>query len=133
MDEQGNPIVREILVPDRPDYFPNCIPRDRKNVRRLGYMNWVPIFCANCGADGGMVPDPDDVGISGDFAFYLCQPCSEKWSPLTSTYLCPDEVFWDKVKKAQLEKYGRELTGPEVANELKDGDSMLSKLARERR
>ena len=131
--EQPDNFVREIVVPNHPDILPNCIPKNIKKVQRRGQMNWVPIFCANCGADGGLVPDPADVGIGGDFAFYMCQPCAEKWSPLTNTYLVPDEVFWDKVKKAQLEKYGRELTGPEVAEALTDGDSMLSKLARERR
>jgi hypothetical protein len=43
-----------------------------------------------------------------------------------------DEVFWQRVKQAQLEKYGREMTGEEVAEALKDEHHMLSKLARDR-
>lgn len=115
-----------------PDILPDCRLQNTKDSRRivtqLGVLNWVQIFCANCGADGGRVPEENMT-----FAFYLCTPCAEKWSPLAGTMIEPDAVFWQKVKDAQIEKYGRELTAPEVAEQLKDGDSILSKLARERK
>ena len=88
---------------------------------------WVPIFCANCGKDGGYVPEE-----ASDFAFYLCDPCAEKWSPLAGTMAIPDEVFWENVKQTQIEAYGRELTGPEIAEALKDEHHVLTKLARDR-
>jgi hypothetical protein len=89
-------------------------------------LNWTPIFCANCGKEGGYVPEENMT-----FAFYLCDACAEKWAPLTGTLAVPDEVFWQKVKEAQAEEYGRLLTATEIAEQLKDGDSMLAKLARE--
>jgi hypothetical protein len=46
--------------------------------------------------------------------------------------LVPDEVFWKKVEDAQLEKYGRILETYEQVEMLKDGSSLLSKLARGR-
>jgi len=45
--------------------------------------------------------------------------------------MVPDEVFFGKVREAQLEKYGRMLTPNEVAIELQDGSSFLVKLAKE--
>jgi len=89
-------------------------------------MNWVPIFCANCGASGGFVPEENCT-----FAFYLCNNCAEKWSPLAGTMAVPDEVFWEKVRQAQIEKYGRELSQQEIAAALDDEESVLSKLAKE--
>src|SRR5438105_4877335 len=77
------------------------------------FINYVPIFCANCGFDSGMLV-PEDSG----FAFYLCDErgknCADRWEPLANTCLVPDEIFWQKVKEAQLEEYGRELTPEEI-------------------
>lgn len=92
----------------------------------LGWM--VRIFCANCGHDGGLVPEDNC-----NFAFYLCDPCAEKWSPLVDTMLVPDELFWQKVKQEQMEKYGRELTGAELAEILKDDSNPLTKLCKDRK
>ena len=89
-------------------------------------MNWVPIFCANCGAAGGYVPEENCT-----FAFYLCNKCAEKWSPLAGTMAVPDELFWQKVKEAQIEKYGRELTALEINAALAEQESDLAKLAKE--
>lgn len=110
-----------------PNILPNSIPKvTRGRIFRAG-LAWIPIFCANCGAPGGHV-----VEGSYDFAFWLCVPCAEKWEPLAGTYMIPDEVFWAKVKAAQLEAFGRELTVPEIIEALKDEHHVLSKLARER-
>ena len=114
------------------DTLPDSRLKDAgKGIVRLPFanlcpMNWVPIFCANCGAAGGYVPEENCT-----FAFYLCNACAEKWSPLAGTMAVPDEVFWQKVKEAQIEKYGRELTAPEVEAALKDGDSILARLAKD--
>ncbi len=109
------------------EILPSSVPRETKNVVFREGVPWIPIFCANCSCDGGWIPEE-----TKDFAFYLCVPCADKWEPLTGTMLVPDEVFWDKVNAAQIEKYGRILEPHEQIEELKIGDSMLSKLARER-
>jgi hypothetical protein len=107
----------------KPDLLPNSRARESKNVTyRVGFP-WVPIFCANCGADGGAVPEEHC-----DFAFYLCNPCAEKWGQLAGTMTMPDEVFWQKVTDA----YGRELTEEERIKELDDESSLLSKLTKEK-
>ena len=90
-------------------------------------VNWVPIYCANCGVSGGAVPED-----TCNFAFYLCESCADKLPPIDGTYVEPDIVFWEKVRQAQLEEYGRELTNDEIIEALKDGNHMLSKLCRER-
>lgn len=109
-----------------PTLLPDSRAKEAKNVTLFRGVNWRPIFCANCGADGGKVPEENCT-----FAFYLCDPCAVKWAPLANTLAVPDEVFWQKVKEAQLEKYGRELSAIELVESLKDGDSILSKLARD--
>jgi len=43
----------------------------------------------------------------------------------------PDEVFWEKVNQAQIEKYGRLLEPNEIIRQLDDVNSTLSVLARE--
>ena len=113
------------------DIFPTSIPLIPKNAKWLNGMMWIPIFCANCGVDGGFVPEEHC-----DFAFYLCTDqqngCATKWAPLTGTMLAPDEVFWMRVIEAQLERYGRQLSGAEIVELLKDSDNHLAKLARDR-
>ncbi len=93
-------------------------------------LNWRPIFCANCGIGGGYVPEET---LHCNFAFYLCEPCSEKLPPIEGTYVEPDVVFWEKVKAAQLEAYGRELNSEEIVECLKDSSHMLTKLSKERK
>jgi hypothetical protein len=113
------------LLPDSRLAQPTGVKR---LVNKLGSLNYVPIFCANCGAEGGMVPEENMT-----FAFYLCNPCAEKWTPLVDTCMVPDQLFWQKVNEAQLENYGRILSGPEIQKELQDPNSILSMLAREKR
>ena len=86
-----------------------------------------PIFCANCGADGGWVPE-DAV----HHAFYLCKPCHDRLPPIDGTYSVPDEVFWAKWREAQTEKYGRLLSETETLHQLSDPDSFATKFARDR-
>jgi hypothetical protein len=71
------------------DILPNSRAKHAKNVIfKLG-VPWVPIFCANCGADGGLVPEEHC-----DFAFYLCDsPCGEKWGAVAGTMVMPMKYF----------------------------------------
>jgi len=107
--------------------LPDSRPKVQKRITYLNGINWVPIYCANCGSDGGMVPEENC-----NFAFYLCVPCAEKWQPLADTLLVPDEVFWQRVREEQLATYGRELTPEEIVEVLKDENSALVKLSKER-
>jgi hypothetical protein len=110
---------------------PNILPDSRLKSPKSPYahigLNWVQIYCANCGKEGGFVPEENC-----NFAFYICDPCAEKLGPLTGCYMEPDAVFWKKVNDAMIEKYGRVLEVPEIIEALKDENHMLSKLARER-
>jgi hypothetical protein len=108
----------------KPNILPDSRLRETKGRVSVRGTTFVPIFCANCGADGGGVPEEHMT-----FAFYLCDPCAEKWGPIAGTYVEPDAVFFEKVKQAQLEKYGRLLTQEELAK--LDGTGPLAVLARE--
>ena len=53
----------------------------------------VPIFCANCGTDGGYVPED-----TCTFACYLCNDCSRDHPLPLGLYVTPDEAFWAQVQ-----------------------------------
>ena len=109
------------------DILPSSIPRVTRGVQRINGLDHKPIFCANCGADGGWVPEGNC-----NFAFYLCQPCYDVYGVPAAMMAEPDVVFWARVKQEQIARCGRELTAPEVVEALKDGDHPLAKLARDR-
>lgn len=112
--------------------LPNSIAqRSTKHVIWANGMKWLPTFCANCGKEGGLVLETDLDRIK-NFAFYLCVPCAEKWSPLADTAIAPDEIFWQKVHEAQMENFGRELTTEELVEALKDDNHILTKLTKDR-
>ena len=96
----------------------------------VGAIPWVPIYCANCGADGGWIPE----AAKDEDCFYLCiaNGCFDKWTPIQGTFVVSDEVYWQHCKNVMLEEYGRELTGNEVIEALKDPTHILSKLAKDR-
>jgi hypothetical protein len=99
----------------------------RAGVYRAGRWH-VPVFCGSCGKDDGqMVPED-----ACDFAFYLCEPCAETYGALDGVEMIPDEVWFARIRDAQLEEYGRELSLIEQIDELANPDSALSKLARDR-
>ncbi|HVI10218.1 MAG TPA: hypothetical protein VND65_18150 [Candidatus Binatia bacterium] len=114
------------------DILPSSRLREDKNIVITNGQKWIPIFCANCGKDGGLILEAEWDAVKA-FAFYLCNACAERWSPLVDTMMAPDEVFWRKVREAQLEAFGRELTQPEIIAALQDENHILSKLAKERR
>lgn len=109
------------------DVLPDSRPRVvRGAVNRAGAF-WVPIYCASCGTDGGTCPEENIT-----FAFYLCPNCYETYGALTGTMVTPDEVFWRELHTAQIEKYGRVLQPGELAAELENPDSLLSRMAKAR-
>lgn len=87
---------------------------------------WEPIYCANCGTDGGLV--------TGDitFSFWLCQKC-EQFGHIDGTWAVPDRIFWAKVELEQRERYGRLLTEPEVQTVVEADASPLATLIQQGR
>jgi hypothetical protein len=73
-------------------------------------MSWVPVFCANCGADGGSCPEENMT-----FMFYLCNKCAQTHGQIAGTMMMPDEVFFEKLKQEQMASYGRYLTQEELS------------------
>lgn len=111
-----------------PDILPDSRPsRITKSVWYAGAW-WTPIYCANCGADGGIVPEENMT-----FAFYICTPCYEKHGAILNMYLMPDEVFWEKMKQEQLERYGHYLSEQELEEVIREDTSPLARLIKQRR
>jgi hypothetical protein len=113
--------------------LPSSVPREIKGVtfRRhplLGtQIAYIKIYCANCGRFSGEIPE-----ATKDFAFWLCDPCAEKWSPIAGTYLVPDEVWFERNKQEMIAREGRELTGPEIVERMRDPNHYLNKLVKDR-
>jgi hypothetical protein len=95
-------------------------------LRGIGFINWVPIFCANCGKANGYVPEENMRHV-----FWLCDQC-EKWASEAGLMAVPDEVFWQQVREEQLEKYGRLLSPSELITAAESTTTPLSKLLRDR-
>jgi len=108
--------------PTTVDILPDSRPKRPKGAVWWGTW-WIPIFCANCGADGGKVPEENM-----NFVFYLCPTCFESHGTIAHTYAEPDKVFWDRVRAEQLEKYQRLLTKEELQKIIDDGNSPLATL-----
>jgi hypothetical protein len=119
-------------MPLTKDILPNCIAkRSTKTVIWPNGQKWLPLFCANCGTDGPMVLETDYERVN-NWAFYLCEPCAEKWSPMVDLCLEPDQVFWKKAHDAQIEKYGRLLEPSELVEVLKDDTNTITRLCKDR-
>lgn len=113
--------------------LPNCLTREPQEDRSIQLPGrWLRLYCASCGVDGGRVRDTE---MPSNYAFYLCDEkqnnCVEKYGHLDGTFMIPDEVFFEKVKQAQLESYGHILSQNELAMELQDESSTMSKLKKE--
>lgn len=97
----------------------------KRSIRGAFGINWVPMFCANCGKEGGLVPED---AINCSFSHYECMDCAAKLGNLDGFFKVPDEVVGMKVREAQLEHEGRELTREEVAVALSSDTHYLSKI-----
>lgn len=115
------------------DTLPNSLTREKKidNSLSKNDQEWLFLYCASCGTDGGRVLKTD-VPNREEFAFYLCEPCAQKYGSLPLHTMVPDNIFWTQVREAQLERYKRELTPREIILALDDPESDMSKLARSR-
>jgi len=110
-----------------PDLLPNSL--SFKVDTRLGLGGtWFYLYCASCHKEGGRVMD---TYLPAQYAFYLCNECADKYGEVAGITKTPDDVFFEKVANAMQEEYGHALTEWEILNELKDPNSIISKLERE--
>lgn len=58
-----------------------------------------PIFCANCGESGGLIPEQNQ-----SYAFYLCNECWESVGHLTGVMAIPESVVRRDARLRQLER-----------------------------
>lgn len=105
------------------DILPDSRPKEPKGRVFQGAVSWIPIFCANCGADGGLVPEENC-----NFAFYLCNQCAETHGQVPGHMMMPDQVFWERIKQEELDSFGRFLDEIELAQVLEADASPLATL-----
>jgi len=87
---------------------------------------WIPIFCANCGKEGGKCPEENMT-----FMFWMCNQCFSTHGHITTTMVVPDKVFFDKIANEQKEAYGRQLTNLELQKVIVDDCTPLATLLKE--
>lgn len=105
------------------ELLPDCRAKETKGRIFTNNGTWVPVFCANCGKDGGLCPEENMT-----FMFYLCPSCFESKGHITCTMVMPDEVFWAQVRDEQLESYGRILDHNELLIVVEEDASPLATL-----
>lgn len=105
------------------DILPDCRTKVVRNRLFVNGQSWVPIFCANCGKEGGSVPEDNMT-----FAFWLCNPCFESKGHITTTMVVPDAVFYEQLRQEQLESHGRYLNEQELIQVVQEDASPLATL-----
>jgi hypothetical protein len=89
----------KLVLEGKVDTLPESRMQHPKGAK-LTELGWsVPIFCANCGASGGWVPEENC-----NFAFYLCDPCHEKHGTPAGVMAVPDEVFYAEIAAERAAK-----------------------------
>lgn len=111
----------------QPDLLPDCRAHTTRNRVFTPNGAWVPVFCANCGHDGGLVPEENMT-----FVFYLCNKCAETYGKITGMMMMPDEVFWERLRQEQLASHGRYLSLDELAAVVEADASPLATLIKGR-
>lgn len=105
------------------EILPDCRAKETKNRVFAPGGAWVPVFCANCGVDGGKCPEENMT-----FLFYLCKKCNETYGEVAGVMMMPDEVFFDRLKQEQLASHGRFLTEQELITVVQEDASPLARL-----
>lgn len=80
--------------------MPDCRLTGHNRVRQtvyLGRMEMEKVYCANCGADGGLCTAEWTPHI-----FYICTPCARKLGPVANLMEIPEEVVRGKQVKPEL-------------------------------
>ena|SRR5437867_10171007 len=102
------------------DILPDSRLKSNKGAKPSKILGWwVPVFCAICGIPYGYVPEENC-----SFACWLCNECSENYGEIFGMMMMPDEMYWEKVKEAQIEKYGKELNQQEINQEVASQSSL---------
>ncbi len=106
------------------DILPDSRPRETKGrVTGPNGTVWIPIYCINCGASTGGVPEE-----MMTFVCFICDDCVGKHGVIANLYLEPDAVFWKKVEDYQLEKAGRLMTEIEIVKEINNPSESMRRL-----
>lgn len=105
------------------ELLPDSRAKETKNRIFTPMGTWVPVFCANCGADGGSCPEENMT-----FLFYICKLCAEKYGDIAGTMMMPDEVFFEKLEQEQLEGFGRLLSMEELITVVQEDATPLARL-----
>lgn len=104
----------------------DILPDSRAKVARgqifASNGTWVPVFCANCGKDGGWTHE------NSTHMFYLCNNCVGTYGEIAGTMLVPDEVQWQRCQEAIANELGPQATETELLSILEEGASPLAKL-----
>lgn len=119
-------VMTDNILPDSRLVQPTGVVRGSAGL--VPSTNWQPIYCANCGVEGGMVPTENMT-----FAFWLCRTCEATCGEIAGTMRMPDEIFWGRLAEEQLESYGRFLTEQEFIQVVEADASPLSLLIKEGR
>lgn len=111
---------------DRGLVLPSCTTREVTESVVSGGHTHVPLFCGSCGVRGGYV-----IRDRCNFAFWLCNDCSERWSPMVGVMMVPDEVVWAQMALESQDAQGNPFSHEKVSELMRDGSSPLAKLIRD--
>ena len=112
------------------DILPDSRPRERKGSISVGGVEYLPIYCINCGRRYGMVPAHAITHVTA-----LCDHgCAGKYGDLAHTYADVDSAF--KVNAAEataalVAKLGRPVTAEELDRLTQEPASPLAAVARD--
>jgi hypothetical protein len=67
------------------------------------------------------------------FVFWQCEACARTYGEVAGLMVMPDEVYWERLRLAQLEHAGRPMTEAELLAVAETDASPLSTLLHERR
>lgn len=136
LDAAGNPVVTpDAVIPDSvasrlpvidrftAEVLPDSRTKEAKDLvwGMFGAMQWI--YCVYCGTKGGLVPVENITTVS-----WICNACFPIHGQDTLLMVTSDEVFYEKVKQEQLEKFGRFLTEPELVSVVEADASPLATL-----
>lgn len=109
------------------DTLPSSFARASRGEKVINGLLCRMAYCANCGTPDSWFP----VAAEHLPHFCLCNACVDKWGVPAAAMEIMTQPLWEKIKQAQLEAEGRELTPAEWQRALDDPSHYLSKLARE--
>jgi hypothetical protein len=111
------------------DILPDSRARTNRGSVRLNGVNYIPIYCANCGKRYGMVPEQFITHVTA-----LCDKgCSGQYGALAHHYVDADAAFRADAAEevaAVTKRLGRSVTHAEL-DEMAETHRTLSALARD--